>query len=326
MKVLWLKPTQPPTLSIGRVRLAEQLRKMGHRVTVGQVSGLGFFWGLARYALADFDVIIGTTKSGAILGMVLKALRGKRFVVDHVDPMFKYRKAHPGVRSAVVSFLEGMAIRSGDHVMVTYPDELKRVRKMNPSVTEAPLGVEYTKFRRPANSAVEKARKVLVESGVDTKKKIVMYVGGFTKPYRLDVLVKAMTHLPKQVQLVFVGGGKQEKRIMRLAAGKKNIFFLGMQPSELVPGFLHEADVCVTLNNDAHQVKVLEYAAAGKKVVAAKGRLEERFPKGLFYSGVSPKPVASTIRKALAAKAGARLDVRKYDYARIAEKYARVTK
>lgn len=322
MKLLWLKPTKGENISIGRHKIAEKMKQRGHDVKVEEVSGFMALKAFTKWLFKDFDLIVGTTKSGGILGALLKFLRGRGLIVDHIDPMFKYREKHSKIRSNIVAFLQDLSIRYADHVMVAYSEELKRVKEINEESSLVPLGIEYGDFRNPSKVLIKKAKDLLLENDINLSKPTVMYVGGFSSRYNLDKLLDAMRKLDRY-QLILIGGGENEKELRKKKRKENidNVSFLGFYPNKLVPGFLHWGDVCVTLVNDLHQLKALEYAAAGKKIVAVKGELEKKFPKGIFYTSLNPAEISEKIKEAMNATVEEKIDVRSHDYQNIADIY-----
>ncbi|MCK4327425.1 MAG: glycosyltransferase family 4 protein [Candidatus Diapherotrites archaeon] len=322
MKVLWLKPTNPPNVSIGRYRIAEQLEKRGHKVTIEKVSGLGFFRGFLKWIGGDYDVIVGTVRSGTILAFFLGKLRGKPYIADITDPFSQYHR-HGVLRVMAVRFLEETAVLNADETIFIYENYMKELKRKGATGVKLDNGVNYEKMARPSSKSVAAAKKILEKSGVDTKKPIVFYMGGLQKQYHIKETVEAAKKV--KAEFVFVGSGPEEKWLVG-----ENVYYLGSFKQDLIPGFLYHSSVCLCLVDAEQPLKVLEYGAAGIPIVALKGALEKRFSeKDMFFTDASPLAIAKTITKALEPGAKKRAVLlkkkyKRYDWSIIAGRYDKI--
>ncbi|WP_254536874.1 glycosyltransferase [Halomarina litorea] len=319
-RVLWLTPDKPANISVGRRRIAECLEADGFDVTLR-----GTTPATVRESLRErdaYDAVVGTTRAGALAGCALKLL-GTPLVVDHVDPIQQFERTHPRALSLAVRAAENAAFALADHTLYVYEEEEARVRRYAREATATDLGVSFDRFADPDPESVDRARTRLDEAGVGSEN-VLVYVGGLEPIYEVPQLLAAMVHLPDWT-LVVLGAGSLEGRVERAARDRENVVFLGTVPHEDVPGYLHAADVGVSLVDDPHTLKVLEYGAAGLGVVQAAGRAEERF--GAFVSFCEPYPaeIARAVREAdeMGGSEDFREYVRRFDYARIAEDYSR---
>lgn len=142
------------------------------------------------------------------------------------------------------------------------------------SVTVIPCGVDDTVFR-VATSPDAPGREQ--QSGACYT---VCYVGSIDRWQGLDILVEAAALLAAagvaDLRFVIVGEGRELPALRNLVRERgldQTISFVGAVPQTEVPAYLAAADVCIApfrKGRKASPLKVLEYLAAGKPVVAAR--------------------------------------------------------
>lgn len=290
MNVLWLRPNKPENISVGRHRIAGTLDDRGHSVAVENTT----FTDFGGVLTSDPDVVIGTTRLGAVVGGWRKLLRRTPLVVDHVDPIAQFERNHGQWATLGVAGVETVAFRLADHVMVVYDEELPRVRRHADGVTETHLGVDFELFANPPDETLRRAREILDEH-TDPERNRVIYVGGIEPAYHVLTAVEAMEHLPEW-DFVVLGDGSQRDAIEHTE--RKNVHYLGTVPHELIPGFLHESDVGICLIDDRNTLKLLEYGAARLPAVNVEGDAEQRFEGLVEFCDLRPRNVAAAIRNA----------------------------
>ena len=110
---------------------------------------------------------------------------------------------------------------------------------------------------------------------------LVGYVGGFTSvgmPKGLDLMIEALTHLPQEIRMVFVGGSPSELEEYRAFSRERGAFerchFVPRQPFSKVVEYECALDVLVIPYPDKRHfreygfpMKVWEYLAAGRPIV-----------------------------------------------------------
>lgn len=292
MKIIWLRPNKPTDISVGRHRLAEALRDFGHDVKVKETT----LSQVGRTFTLSADVVIGTTRLGAIVGASRKLLGGTPLVIDHIDPIAQFREnTHPAIAWPVAR-AEELTFRLADHVMVVYQKEMSRVMRHTESATETHLGVEYELFANPSTGMIEHAREVLA-SRVRADAPRLVYVGGLEPIYNISTMLKTMDHLPGW-ELLVLGDGSQREQVA--SAEATNIHYLGTVDHELVPGFLHESTVGISLVDDPHTLKLLEYGAAGLPTVSVAGTVEERFDGLVEFTELEAEAVATAVEETAA--------------------------
>jgi len=321
MRVLWLTPDKPDDISVGRQRIADHLRGEGHEVTLVGTTPRTAATALRR--ATSHDVIVGTTRAGAIAGAAIATVTGTPFVVDHVDPIRQFAETASAPLAAAVRRVENLAFRAADHVLYVYPEEEARVARHAAAYSRTDLGVEYDRFADPDPAVVERAGERI--DSLSLRDNVVTYVGGLEPIYHVEELVESVRHL-EDWSLLIAGAGTLADDVRAAAARRSDIEFIGTVPHEDVPGYLHHADVGVSLVDDPHTLKVLEYGAAGLPVVQLDGRAGDRFGDAVVYTEAEPENVATAIRRA-GRRDGAELQsfVRRFDWASIAETYLRVT-
>lgn len=321
LRVLWLTPDKPEHISVGRQRIADRLERRGYDVTVqGTTIGtvLTALWERERY-----DVVIGTTRAGAIAGILVSITGGYPFVVDHVDPIRQFEMTHPRWLSFPVRWLEQFAFSVADHTLYVYTEEKTRVCRFasSDSVTKTNLGVEYDRFAAPSVESVDAARSRL--SSVDLKDHVLVYVGGLEPMYHISELLDAMRLLDDWT-LIVLGTGSLESEVRLADDEQPNVEYLGSVPHEEVPGYLAVSDVGICLVDDPHTLKVLEYGAAGLSVVQLDGRAA-RFDGLVEFCESTPEDTARAVRTAERSEDNSDLQafVKQFDFEGIADDYVR---
>ena len=137
---------------------------------------------------------------------------------------------------------------------------------------------------------------------------VVVYAGGLSESYGVDLLMDAHALDPNAYELKIAGRGPLEAAVRSRAAVQRNLRFLGLvAPSEL-PRLYASADVLVNprppsqLTRYSFPSKILEYLAAGRPVVST--RLEgipEEYGRVLTWARSTP----SALQQALAPFASA---------------------
>lgn len=318
-RILWLTPDKPEDISVGRRRIADHLEEQGFSVTLRGTTPRTLL--LSMGERGAYDVIIGTTRAGAVAGVLLKGLHRRPLIVDHIDPISQFETTHPRWLAVLVRHLENAAFRLADHVLYTYEEERARVESHATSLSRTDLGVEFDQFADPDDQSIATARKRL--QGVSTQENIALYIGGLEPIYNIEALLTAFESL-EEWSLVVIGDGSLRESVEQAAQRRENIHYLGTVSHDLVAGFTAEADVGINLVDDAHTLKVLEYGAAGLPTVQVEGAAEERFGELVTYCSLDPGSIADAIRRSSEQDA-TRLQsfVDDYDWADISEDYAR---
>ncbi|WP_136715458.1 rhamnosyltransferase WsaF family glycosyltransferase [Halorientalis salina] len=289
--VLWLTPDKPDDISVGRDRIATHLENEGLTVEVRGTTAMTVAKSLRERG--RFDVVVGTTRLGAITALCVSKAHGIPLVVDHVDPISQLRETESAPVVALVERLENLAFRLADHVFYVYPEEAARIQARASSSTETDLGVDYDRFATPDESVVDAARERLGT----VPSNLAVYVGGLEPMYSVEAMLEGVACLDDWT-LVVAGAGSLEPQVEAAAERSVEIRFLGTVPHEEVPGLLQLADVGLSLVDDPHTLKVLEYGAAGLPVVQLAGRAESRFGGLVEYCTTDPESVAGAIERA----------------------------
>lgn len=320
--ILWLTPDKPENISIGRQRIADHLQEAGLDVTLRGTTPRTLLTSI--HERDQYDIVVGTTRSGAIAGAVLTLLGGPPLVVDHIDPIRQFAKNNSKWIIHAARTLESLSFVAANHVLYVYEEERPRVKRYAGSFSKTDLGIEYDWFAEPSAEAIQAADDALAD--LDLREQVAIYIGGLEPIYNVEAMVESAAHLDDW-SLVVLGTGSLESTVRQAAAEQDNIHFLGTVPHEVVPGYLHRADVGISLVDDPHTLKVLEYDAAGLAVVQTKGRAESRFGDRVKYTkSRKPDEIAEAVRCAGTQTDGYRNEsfAKAYDWTVIADQYREV--
>ena len=293
-KVRWFTPDKPDNISVGRERIASHLRQNeGFHVNV-----VGTTLPTVRTAIRErdrYDVILGTTRAGAIAGTLIGRVTGKTVIVDHVDPIRQFRENNSPFFSIPVRIAENISFALAELVLYVYEEEYDRVSRYASQHMKTELGVDYRRFASPNSEIIDSVQDQLSE--YELRENVAIYVGGLEPIYHIRELLMAMSYLPDW-SLIVLGEGSLRGMLEEVDADQENIHYLGLVPHETIPGYLNVADVGVSLVDDPHTLKILEYGAAGLSVVQASGLAEERFRERVEYADSDPRSIADAIRRA----------------------------
>ena len=220
-------------------------------------------------------------------------------------------------------WLERFLYRHADRVMVNSPGFLEHVSGVGAKrVALIPNGADPSMF--DPNRSGESFRQ---SNGLKDKF-VVLYAGAHGMSNDLKILLEAANLLTdKNIQIVFVGDGKEKAALMKQAQEMKltNTTFLPSVPKIEMADVLAGADVCVAILKPLEEYKrtypnkVFDYMAAGRPVaLAIDGVIREVVESagcGYFAEPGNPVALADVIAKLVEDKSKARemgLSGRKY--------------
>lgn len=322
-RILWLTPDKPDNISVGRQRIADHLEKNGFEVTLRGTTVRTVLRSFRERG--EYDAVVGTTRAGAFAGVLVKLAHRCPLLVDHVDPIRQFEETHPHYLATVVRILENLSFWYSDHLLYVYEEEFDRIKRYTSEAKETDLGVEYDRFSNPAPEIVAEAAATIESHGVNDR--IAIYIGGLEPIYHIHDLMDAITRIDGWTLLV-LGDGSLSDSVRKRATESDDIVYLGTVSHESVPGYLHEADVGISLVDDPHTLKVLEYGAAGLSVVQIAGRAKKRFGGHVEYCDDTPESIAGAIERADTRDSAEGLQsyVSGFDWVEIASDYSQALK
>lgn len=320
ISVLWLTPDKPENISVGRKQISKHLKNKGIDVTLKGTTIKTILRSI--YEINKYDVIIGTTRSGAIVGTLLSLIHNNMFLVDHIDPIRQFKENNNIFLSFFVKWLENLSFYVSDHVFYVYKEEEKRVKKFSSSSSQVSLGVEYELFANPPKELISEVKSEL--KNYNLKDNIAIYIGGLEPIYHIKELLNSIEYLDNW-SLLILGAGSMEEYVENIGSKNENIIFLGTVPHKKISGYLHISDVGISLVDDPNTLKILEYSASGLSIVQLKGRAEKNFNELVSFCSTDSKSIAKNIKeankKSKEEKEKFKDFAKKYDWTKISDKY-----
>jgi glycosyltransferase involved in cell wall biosynthesis len=132
--------------------------------------------------------------------------------------------------------------------------------------------------------------------GIPGDKTVIGFSGNFASWHRIDVLIRAVQQLERDVLLLIMGTGKKEiLEELQEMASKENahrVRFTGQVPFDSMPEYLSICDILAvpqdSVDNHRSPIKLFEYMSMGKAIVAADiGQISEVIQdrvNGLLFS------------------------------------------
>ena len=255
----------------------------------------------------ELDAVVGLTLTNSYLLARLLGRAGVPFVNVVLEPyhtMMPERWVRPLARR-----VEQLALRAADAVVVFTPQMQQYVCEMGARqdrVSTLRTGVSLDLFRPDGNGSAYRT-----ELGLPEDKWVLFFMGWLYDFSGLRQIVGRLAGEPSLLgaaRLLIVGDGDLYAELRQTVDNAKlgdRVLLTGRQPYDRIPGLVAAADVCLlpSLENDTTRdivpMKVYEYLAAGKPVVASRlpGLLAEFGQEGGILYGDGPVDV---VRRAVA--------------------------
>lgn len=148
-------------------------------------------------------------------------------------------------------------------------------------------GMKPEKFKVVTNGIVQEewespqplpeAHAALLQKLHEEGKTVICFFGSITKSYAIDYLLEAMQRLgDERAAAVIVGDGNQKEELMRISAGRQDVFFLPKIPKMAIPSLMDQIDCCYVgaLKNDMFRFgismnKLFDSMMSGKPILYA---------------------------------------------------------
>jgi glycosyltransferase involved in cell wall biosynthesis len=181
-------------------------------------------------------------------------------------------------------------IRAADGVFASNPLSIERFREVRTDIKLLRNGVDLDHFWNWQGEAPAEMRR---------GKPTAVFVTGFWDPEWVDwpALIYAARELPTMAINV-LGDASQAK----LPALPENVHLLGRRPWSQLPAYFHQADIGIVAYRPArtrynNPLKVLEYLASGRPVVASRNPSLGDYPYLYFYE--TPEDFLGQIKRAV---------------------------
>jgi glycosyltransferase involved in cell wall biosynthesis len=294
-RILWLRPTRGENISVRRQRIANHLEDKEFLVDIQNASGLDALNAIELAVTGDYDAILGNVRMGLYVAFPVARALDVPFAGTVSDPITDIDSL-PRPLFEILRRYEWFALGQADACTFTYQSTYEEAKRRGIDGRKLPNAVDYDQFADPDSGAVERAREVLDQAGVDTSKPIVIYVGGLTEEtYHISDILGAAEETPGW-EFVFIGEGEAEEAVAAAADRQENIFYPGSFEYALMPGFMSHATAGFCFKDAEQPLKVMEYGAAGVVTIAQPGELRLRLDddEAVFIDPV-PSEIARTL-------------------------------
>jgi glycosyltransferase involved in cell wall biosynthesis len=197
--------------------------------------------------------------------------------------------AHPGVDPEIVGQLDDELTRSADQVFVAPPAMVEAKKALNPHTVFSPHGVDAELFGRARDE-----RTPVPEIARRLPHPVVGFFGLLGDWIDIDLLAFMAKARPTW-SFLLVGHAYADVQALRELG---NVVMVGPQPYESLPGWARSFDVAVIPYRDTQQVrnanplKLREYLATGRPVVATPNPEIERFREWIRIARTGPEFLA----------------------------------
>lgn len=148
----------------------------------------------------------------------------------------------------------------------------------------------------------------VIRVGIDTEKfnssepnnetPIIHYHGKLRSNYHVDLIIKAASLAKNKIKVNIVGDGPEYNNLKALAVKRNvNAYFFGKVPFEKISSITAQSDVCI-LPIDLLAMKLYQYCAAGKAIIAIKGKQTEEIlinGENAILTNKNPQNIAEKI-------------------------------
>lgn len=237
------------------------------------------FWRLLR--TRNYGAV-HAVEEAAYLAALLCPRLGKPFVYDMASAIPVELRRHKVLGTAPAQ----RALRAFERLALRRASQIVCSTGLADYVRAAVPGISLTEWRfPPLIDAADEAdvRQLRCELGVPPDAHVVAYTGNFAAYQRLDLLFEAFTQalaLDPQLMLVCVGASSEARAaaLSQFAPHvRSRVRILVPESRDRMPVYLAMADCLVSLrpSSDNLPLKVLDYMAAGRPIVATRGRAHE---------------------------------------------------
>lgn len=253
------------------------------------------------------DVIHGHLHEGCFIGFFLKIIFNKPLIFDLQGSLTGELKAHGFIRKdgfifKIFYFLEGLVDKLPDAILT---QSSQMVSELNGEfhVPSKKIFLNYDGVDTNIFKSMPKSETLIKSLGIPTDKRIVVYLGIFSKYQGVDTMIEAISFLPKDHGLHFVlMGGPRVDEYQKMAKDlsvDRYITFTGVIPYERANEYLNLGDCGISLKFDDTEAngKLYNYLAVGLPVVATPSRVNKEIlgEFGLFAKSFSPQDVAEEL-------------------------------
>ena len=269
-----------------------------------------FLWGLRTSRKQNIESIYARHGISTIPAIFLGRITGIPTIIEVNGVISEETASTNPIFRKFLSYLDCLAARKATQ-LITVTQGLKEhflelCPRPDSDITVIPNGTNTEHFR-PMDKAESRKKHGLGEG------KVVMFVGTLAAWQGLPFLVESVKYLEDMdFTLLIVGSGPREKEIKHLVSKhglEGKIKFTGAIDYQDIPGYINCADVCVApftigrnMDIGLSPLKVYEYAACGKPVIASRiNNLEfiEKENIGMLVEPENPEALAKAIKDML---------------------------
>ena len=217
-------------------------------LNVAYFTFLGLFKIKKLNAKYDFDIYQASDAGGAILALIASKIYGKKFVFEVQGDIFDY-PSHVGgkVHSSLVKFFSEMIVKKADYIRIVSPflyEPLDRFGINREKIFLVPPRCDSALFSEK-NVAKDKP-ETLCKNQYN-----LLFVGNLLIAKGVDILLEAFALIVREnpdIGLILVGDGEEKSRLEARAKElgiDEKVFLLGRVEYNLIPTFMHYADILV---------------------------------------------------------------------------------
>jgi len=295
----------PPGVQVSTAEISDQVLGENGRTTKGMLSRIAdtlpesafevlellynLYSFLSLYKILSrrtYDLIYERYSLFGISSLILSKVYKVPLILE-VNDATVIQRSRPLSLKNIARFFEKRVLRNAD-VIITISNHLKKLLLSHggicpEKVMVLPNAIDPKRFENGRREI--DIRKVLT---IDNRY-IIGVVGAFVPWHGLAFLLESLQTVCREydIHLLLVGDGPVRKEIETLATKldlAKHVTMTGFVNSHLIPNFIAGMDICLMPNSNPHgsPIKIVEYMAMGKPVVAPKYQpIEEIIENGI---------------------------------------------
>ena len=164
--------------------------------------------------MKNYDIVHTQHPMGAI---AMKNVSGKKILTIHGIYSKQIEMLHGESSYNLSNKLEKNAFKWADAVTAGSKESFQYYQKFGSKVSFIPNGIDIN----------------ALPSGIDKRyDKQVIFAGRLSKEKGINTILEMAKKLPNDINLLIVGSGPEEDKVVDLEKSKKNIHFLGFQPKQ----------------------------------------------------------------------------------------------